>query len=209
MKIGFTKLAGACAVACMAAAGTVTAMADQGQQERSAVDSPDTSPTPSVQSGQARRLGELRRDRGADDALPGRWQRGLADNTSAGRRFGANVALSRRAAPGVWLVPGDGFVCVAYVSPADGTLGFSCVTPSQVDEGLLQPASLDKDGAGVVTGVMPDGVSSVTLVDRDGSSRHAAVDRNVYRAAVDADLQDVRWTDAGGVDHVRPMAWIP
>jgi hypothetical protein len=109
----------------------------------------------------------------------------------------------------VWLVPGDGFVCVAYLSAAAGSLAFSCATPAQVDEGLLQPATLNRDGVGVVTGVMPDGVNSVTLVDRDGSHRDMAVDGNVYRAAIDANLQEVRWTDAGGAGHVRPMAWIP
>jgi hypothetical protein len=110
-------------------------------------------------------------------------------------------------APGVWLIPGDGFVCLATMSPRGGSVAIGCATPAQVEEGLLQPAELNADGAGVLTGVMPDGVDSVTLVDLDGSSRDAAVDHNVYRAAIDADIKEVRWTDALGVERVRPMPW--
>jgi hypothetical protein len=198
---------GACAALCVAATGAVAAVADQPPTPPSEANAPPTSPTPAVQSAQSRRFAELRRERGSDDRMPDTWERAVATGTDSGRRWGANPALSRRVAPGVWLIPGDGFVCVANVGPRDGTLGLGCATPAEVDQGLLQPADLDAEGAGVVTGVLPDGVSSVTLVDRDGSSRSAAVERNVYRAAVDSELAEVRWVDGLGVGHSLPMAW--
>ena len=59
----------------------------------------------------------------------------------------------------------------------------------------------------MLTGVLPDGVGEVTLVDKDGSTRTVPVERNTYRAAIDANLKEVRFTDADGGRHVLPMEW--
>jgi hypothetical protein len=59
----------------------------------------------------------------------------------------------------------------------------------------------------VLTGVVPDGVDRVTLVDRNGSTRQAEVDNNTYRAAIDADLKEVRFRGSDGAERVLPMAW--
>ena len=200
----FTRGAAVAAV-CLAAAGAVSAVADDPEPATSELAAMDNPTTSAVQWAQARRFAELRRDRQGDDAMPGHWRERLARH--AGRRWGSNPDLSRRVAPGVWLIPGDGYVCLANVTPRDGALGFGCATPAEVEQGFLQPSDLNTQGAGVVTGVMADGVESVTLVDLDGSSREVAVDHNVYRAPVDANIKEVRWKDALGVERARYMAW--
>lgn len=193
------------ATACMATAGAVTATAEDTDPVPTEYGAPQPA-AEAVQWAQARRLAELRRDRTGEDDVPQEWQAKL-DRHEFARHAGANPDLARRVAPGVWLIPGDGFVCLANVTPRDGALGFGCATPLQVEQGLLQPADLDAEGAGVLTGVLPDGVDSVTIVDLDGSRREVAVKHNVYRAAIDADIKEVRWTDALGVERARPMPW--
>jgi hypothetical protein len=109
----------------------------------------------------------------------------------------------------VWVMPGDGHVCLANTTPGDGHLGFSCATPDDVEKGLLAPADIDEHGNGVVTGVVPDGVTEVTVVDVGGGTRTVSVERNTYRAAIDANTKEVQFTDADGGEHVVPMAWTP
>jgi hypothetical protein len=206
------KQAAALAAVLAIGAGTVTASAEQGgatPPEAQAAAGAGVAPATVVQYAESSRFGELRRPRSGDDALPPRWNDQIGADSRRGSRWGADTAESRRAAPQVWLVPGNGFLCVANVSPGDGSLGFGCATPAQVEQGLLQPADVDQNGNGVVTGVMPDGVTSVTLVNDDGSTQAVAVSHNVYQAAVDSRLLEVRWTDSAGIGHVRPMAWTP
>jgi hypothetical protein len=196
-----------CAAGGVIAAGAVTAGADQTPLPPSELGPPVREATPVVEQPQARRFAELRRSLVADDQIPADYRRRLDEWGNGERRWGANIDLARRVGPGTWLVPGDDFVCVATIAPRDGAVVFSCATPQDVDQGLLQPSSVDADGAGVITGVMSDGVESVTLVDRDGSSREVEVERNVYRAAIDADIQAVRWVDRNGGEHERQMPW--
>ena len=187
------------------AAGAVTAGAGApGAGPVSEAVGADADPVSSVPPEQSAAIAELRRARTSDDALPPRWQALLTDG---GDHWGANPDLSRRTAPGVWLVPGRGYTCLASATPDDGGLGFGCARPADVRNGLLSPSDLDAGGDGVLTGVVPDGVTSVALVDRDGSSRTADVDRNTYRAAIDSDLEEVRFTDASGGVRVLPMGW--
>jgi hypothetical protein len=209
MTIRFITRAGTCAAVCLAAVGVVTAGADPTPPEPSELAARNASPASAVQFEQAQRFGELRRPRAGDDAMPREWEQALSDDRRSGTLWGANPGLSRRVAPGVWLIPGNGFVCVAQVSAADGSLGFGCATPAQAEQGLLQPAELDNNGNGIVTGVLPDGVASVTLIDRDGSRRGVRLERNVYRAAVDGQIEEVRWADANGIERSRSLAWTP
>jgi hypothetical protein len=202
---------GAGVAACLAAGGVV-AGAGAGTSDPVRTAEPealaaDAAPVQSIEPEQAGEIGELRRSRTTDDALPPRWGATLTDDGSDESHWGANPALSRRTGPGVWIVPGDGYVCVANTAPDDGGMGLGCATPDDVDRGLLAPSDVDANGNGVVTGVVPDGVDRVTLVDRDGSTRSADVDRNTYRAAIDANLKEVRFTGADGGVRVLPMAW--
>ncbi|MEA2445460.1 MAG: hypothetical protein QOJ12_2752 [Thermoleophilales bacterium] len=209
MTIRFITRAGVCAAVCLTAAGAVVAGADPTPAEPSELAAANASPISAVQFAQAQRFGELRRPRAGGDSMPQQWEQALSDERKSGSLWGANPGLSRHVAPGVWLIPGNGFICVAQMSAADGSLGFGCATPLQAEEGLLQPAELDNAGNGIVTGVLPDGVASVTLIDRDGTRREAPVERNVYRAAVDAQVDEVRWSDSNGIERSRSLAWTP
>jgi hypothetical protein len=201
---------GACLCACLAAGGAIATAGDDPapdpvpESQEAAAD-----PVATVPNEQAEEIRQLRRERTTDDAMPAQWDQELTVGEAADQSFGANPDLSRRTAPGTWIVPGDGYVCVANATPGEGTLGFGCATPEDVKRGLLAPSDVDAEGNGVLTGVLPDGVTEVTLVDKDGSTRTAPVERNTYRIAIDANLEEVRFTDANGGEHVLPMAWKP
>jgi hypothetical protein len=200
---------GVCVAASLAAGGVVAGAGADGAGPAPEPEglAADAAPVDSIQPEQSKEIGQLRRGRTSDDALPARWREALTDEGSDEEHWGANPALSRRTAPGVWIVPADGYVCVANSTPADGDLGLGCATPEDVDRGLLAPSDVDAQGTGVLTGVVPDGVHQVTLTDRDGSTRTADVDRNTYRVAIDANLKEVRFTGADGAERVLPMAW--
>ena len=206
MTSTYFKRGAACLVASLAVAGAVTAVADETPSEPSEFRPANVDPAAAVQYAQAQRFAELRRARTDGDTMPADW-RARISSSNGSKRWGSNPDLARRVAPGVWLVPGDGFVCVANVTPRDGALGFGCATPAAVEQGLLQPSDVNGRGEGVLTGVMVDGVESVTIVDKDGSRRQVEVDRNVYRAPVDGQTKEVRWVDAAGVERVRNVAW--
>jgi hypothetical protein len=201
---------GVCVAACLGAGGVVAGAGADGNDapapppEYAAA---DAAPVTAVEPAQAKEIGELRRGRTSDDALPSHWKQALTDPSDANEHWGANPSLARRTAPGTWIVPGDGYVCVANATPGEGALGFGCATTEDVDRGLLAPSDVDANGNGVLTGVVPDGVNEVTLVDRDGSTRQGAVDHNTYRVAINADLKEVRFTGSDGAERVLPMAW--
>jgi hypothetical protein len=207
-------LAGACVLACLGGGGAIAAAGDESSgtapaSEIEAVNNTQGEPVPGVPADQAQEVSQLERPRTSDDAMPSEWKAELTDGDSADDHFGANPSLARRTGPGTWIVPADGYICVANTTPGEGALGFGCATPEDVQKGLLAPADIDKDGNGVLTGVLPDGVAEVTLADKDGSTRSVPVDRNTYRAAIDANLEEVRFTDAEGGEHVLPMAFKP
>jgi hypothetical protein len=207
-------LTGACLLACLGGGGAIATAGDEGAApapppEMEAVQAAEAEPVTTVDPEQAEQVHQLERPRTADDAMPVEWRQELTEGEAADDQYGANPALARRTAPGTWIVPADGYICVANTTPTDGSLGFGCATPEDVEQGLLAPADIDKNGNGVLTGVLPDGVSEVKLVNSDGSSRSVPVERNTYRAAITADLKEVQFTDARGGDHVLPMAFRP
>lgn len=196
-----------CAAAISAVvAGAVSAGADETPSEPSEFRAPTFTPAEAVEYAQSQRFAELRRGLTDSDAMPGEWRERLPRMNGAAR-WGFNPELARRVGPGVWLMPGRGFVCVANIVPSDGSVGVGCATPADAELGLLQPSDVNEQGEGVVTGVMADGVESVTLVDKDGSRRAVAVERNHYRAPIDARIKEVRWVDATGIERVRNMEW--
>jgi hypothetical protein len=202
-------LAGACVLACVAGGGAIASAGDSGSDPAPVPEAQaaEAAPVESVPPEQAEQLRPLRSDRTADDALPTEVRAELSDGPAADEHWGANPSLSRHTAPGVWIVPGDGYVCLANSTPGENAVGFGCATPADVERGLLAPSDVDENGNGLLTGVLPDGVSEVRLVDKDGSTRTVPVDRNTYRAAIDANLRELRFTDADGGEHVLPMGW--
>jgi hypothetical protein len=203
-----TLAGGVCLLACLAGGGAIaTAEDDVDPAPVPEAATATADPVTQVPEEQAEQIEQLDRPRNSDDALPAEWRQALTSGDESDEHWGANPALSRRTAPGTWILPGDGYVCVANATPGEGALGFGCATPDDVDKGLLAPSDVDANGNGVLTGVLADGVDEVTLIDHDGSTRTVAVERNTYRAAIDANLEEVRFTDAGGEVHVLPMSW--
>ena len=199
-----------CITALAAASGVVlTTSAGAGETPPTEMEAAARPTVGAVEGEQAAAISELRRPRRPDDALPAAWEAAIREAAANGRGWGANPDLSRRTAPGVWIVPGRGYVCLASSSPSDGSAGFGCASNEDVGRGRLAPSDVDGNGTGVLTGIVPDGVPSVELVDRDGSARSASVARNTYRAPIDADLSEARFTDGGGIRHVLPLEWRP
>ena len=172
--------------------------------EMEAADAPTVA---AVEPEQAEEIAELERSERPDDELPPRWESAIEEAAGEGHGWGANPDLARHTAPGVWIMPGNGYVCIASSSPGDGSAGFGCASNDDVERGRLAPSDVDENGNGVLTGIVPDGVPSVELVDLDGSTRTAEVEHNTYRATIDANLKEVRFTDADGARHVLPMEW--
>jgi hypothetical protein len=191
--------------ACTVAIGTTAGAGENGTPtEMEAAEAPTV---PTVEPEQAEEIAELDRPPRPDDEIPARWEHAIDETNAEGRGWGANPDLARHTAPGVWIMPGKGHVCIASNSPSDGTGGFGCASNEDVERGLLAPSEVDAEGNGVLTGIVPDGVPSVEIVNLDGSTRTAEVDHNTYRAAIDANLKEVRFTDADGGRHVLPMEW--
>ena len=204
-----TLLAGICVLACAFGGAAIATAGDEGAEPAPVPEAQaaEAEPVTTVPEEQAEEIDALDREQTSGDALPDRWEDELTEGDQADELWGANPELSRRTAPGVWVMPGDGYVCMANTTPGEGALGFSCATPEDVERGLLAPADVDEHGNGVVTGVLPDGVSEVTVANRDGSERSVPVENNTYRAAVDANLKEVRFKDAHGGLHVLPLGW--
>lgn len=160
-----------------------------------------------IEPEQSEELNELDRAPRPDDELPPRWKAAIDEAGAEGRDWGANPDLARHTAPGVWIMPADGYVCLASSAPADGSVGFGCASNEDMAKGRLAPSDVDENGNGVLTGIVPDGVPSVEIVDLDGSTRTAEVDNNTYRAQITGNIKEVRFTDADGARHVLPMEW--
>jgi hypothetical protein len=149
----------------------------------------------------------LSRPASAADILPTTYSNSLSAGSFVAR-FGANIGLARAAsglvAGRVWVIPGDGAVCVvadngvATGAGADG--GAACAADSRAASGGLEftVADIGDDGAVTLTGVVPNGVASVRAQIGDGASEVLPVDDNVYRATLPGDPVAVSFVAADG-----------
>jgi hypothetical protein len=98
-------------------------------------------------------------------------------------RFGLNAGLARQVAVrdgyNIWLMPGNGFTCIAMQAAGDPTMTQGCNTDAAARAGALTTNDGNK-----VFGIAPDGVRSVTVTDADTGLRHdEPVVDNVYELA--------------------------
>jgi len=172
----------------------------------------------SIASEQATALGILSRAQTPTDAIPQSGVTPLVDGSFIDR-YGANVALARRAdgltAGAAWVVPGTGAVCLLSASslnsegsPIPGMPGGGvCTTTASVTAGTTYVVSGSRNDPGVefLAGIVPDGVGSVTVSLADGTTLGIAVHENVYTAAIHGSISEVRFTGPNGpvvLDHV-------
>jgi len=108
----------------------------------------------------------------ADDAQLRRWARNLRS------RFGLDPSaarvLTRIDGNRLWLVPGNGFSCLAVEEPTGGING-GCDTEAVV----LRDGVRINNGT-TIYGVLPDGIDKIEVTDDDGFRHVEPVSHNAY-----------------------------
>jgi hypothetical protein len=128
-------------------------------------------PSSSLLSGYARLRG-IRTAEDGDAAALRRW-------ATHSRAFGLDPRAARTLAridgKRLWLVPGNGYACLALQEP-DGLITAGCATEAVALRDGIQ--ANDNDG---IYGVLPDGVNQIEVTDdRDGYRHVEPVDHNAY-----------------------------
>jgi hypothetical protein len=150
---------------------------------------------------QAESLTIMRRaQRESDRLTQSRWQ---ALDQGAPGHLGLNPALARRAATpagDMWVVPGNGYLCLALV----GCL--TCTpTESVARRGMITWTSRRAIGQGIVRGLVPDGVEAITLVTTDDISTLVPVRENVYGAVLNGPFESGQFFHAStGTIEIGP-----
>lgn len=138
-------------------------------------DGPDRPPLPqpssSLVSGYSR-LGEPPTAEDRDDANLRRW-------ATHSRAFGLDPTAARILAhidgKRLWLVPGNGYACLALQEP-DGLVTAGCATETVALHDGIQ--ANDNEG---IYGILPDGIDQIEVTDdRDGYRHVEPVDHNAY-----------------------------
>jgi hypothetical protein len=160
--------------------------------------------TPTVDAAEAAAFSVLRQPLTAADAMPSAESTSLSDSSVVGA-LGGNLSLARDAqAPNAvgtaWIVPGDGAVCMipyGYATNGAGIGGGSCTDDAAATSGQLQTisGSVRAPGIALVSGLVPDGVSSVTLHLADGSTDVLSVNDNIYMGQVSQALASTTFTN--------------
>jgi hypothetical protein len=75
----------------------------------------------------------------------------------------------------LWLIPGNGFVCLGIETPGTRQLGGTCNT-----EAVALREGLQQNDDTTIYGVLPDGIDRIEVTDDDGFRHVAPVDHNAY-----------------------------
>lgn len=116
------------------------------------------------------------------------------------RRFGANPSLARDADSGLFLVPGNGEVCIADEHTV------TCGTPENAQAGQLVAIECGpwlQQGEVKLFGAIPDGVTSMQVTSAQGVNE-APVTNNVYSITATSQPTQVSWHDDAG-SHTLPI----
>ena len=110
----------------------------------------------------------------------------LAESVSEGRMaagYGLNVSLARPVGnTGVWLIPGQGELCLWELNSKGVGGGGTCATTTAASEGELAISRMSESGVQHGVGVDPDGTTSVSLA----GSGPVAVHNNGWEATTGA-----------------------
>jgi hypothetical protein len=176
-KRSYSLIAATAATLAIGVAVTSDARQTTGDSLRVKSGAPRTQ-TGSVAQSVQQQFGIFRRAKRPDDTLPKdvliTFTAGLND------RLGTNPALARRlGTSGAWVVPGDGFICVAQSGSAGCGPSSSAASGHFILTTRGEGLGLKGDET-IVSGLMPDGVSSVNLTTETGKSVQAPVSDNGF-----------------------------
>jgi hypothetical protein len=193
-----TKAVTAIAIAAIATGGAAIAQGGAAPEGPPGAQTPAASPPGSeravdvVGETVAASVGALRRPRTADDALPPN----VAKYVEWAPLRGANGRLARKAlskeGQDLYLLPGNGVVCLLVTGSGGGAAGPSCRTPAQLRSESGGPGALGLHCPGGsatelpacegtrLFGVAPDGVDRVTVPIESGGSVSVPVVNNAY-----------------------------
>jgi hypothetical protein len=195
---------GALAVAAVAAiASAGVALAGESNESASvtrASDAPVIAAVRAVQP-QAKAAFKLLRD-----VAPSQPPADVIEQVGSPTRYGRNAALARkiRTATGEgWVIPGDGYLCIAIEDPGIGW-GTSCVPTAVAAERGLAIGLTGADGRSKETLLVPDGKSAAELGGPASTVARAAKASSKWRrVSVDAYGVATARTNAPGSLRVR------
>jgi hypothetical protein len=75
----------------------------------------------------------------------------------------------------LWLIPGNGYVCLGVQAPGADELGGTCNT-----EAVALREGLQQNDDETIYGVLPDGIDRIEVTDDDGFRHIVPVDHNAY-----------------------------
>lgn len=152
----------------------------------------------------------LRRDRTADDNLPGRLPE--AGQSGEQTQLGVNPGLARRVATtpddgAVYVIPGRDEACV-ITTRHDMPMAMGCAVTARFrvrGVWLTQAMSRTADGRRV-QGVVPDGVSRIRITRAEQDAVDAAVSDNGFSLDVQGQPQQLSWVGRdGSVMHTESL----
>jgi hypothetical protein len=164
-------------------------------------------PISAVATDQASSFGVLRQAQGPLDGFGGSAVQ-RAGGVNPGLARSVPVATSDLSAGRVWVVPGNGVICLRIIDPAGGE-GWTCVSTSDAQEGELVGtlvASPSGPGPAFIEGLVPDGVGQVTVTDLGGDVETLPVNENVYATTLPAHPASVSFTTASGQAVTVPLS---
>jgi len=170
-------------------------------------------PVATADPADAAAFGILRQPVVAADAIPAAMMPpndATNDEPSVGM-MGANYALARKTtglggAGEAWVIPGDGVLCLrasaSFQRTPNALGGEVCTSDKAALAGQLQALSgspVNVPGIMLVTGLVPDGVTSVSATLADGQTQTVAVHNNVYMLEVAGPVSPtISFSDASG-----------
>lgn len=111
----------------------------------------------------------------ADDRADTILRRWATHSRAFGLDPNAARVLARVDGKRLWLVPGNGYACLAVEEP-DGTVTAGCTT-----EAVAQRDGIQASDPEAIYGVLPDGIDQIEVTDdRDGYRHVEPVDHNAY-----------------------------
>ncbi|MCW2985690.1 MAG: hypothetical protein JWR63_3260, partial [Conexibacter sp.] len=135
----------------------------------------DRSPLPHPPTSLLAAYGRLRQDPTSEDRDNAAVRAYAAKARTFGLDAGAARVLTHRDGKRLWLIPGNGFVCLGLQTLGTPELGATCNT----EAAALREGLQNGDGEAIY-GVLPDGIDRIEVTDDNGFRHVEPVDHNAY-----------------------------